>query len=93
MESKWTLEITQDHIDSAVHHNSLKWSIALALRDKGFDYYSVGIPYIYFNRNNDRYYSSDDVILYQKNLMSGISQDPITLEFDNNRRTVEIIDC
>ena len=95
-----TLEITQDHIDNAVHDTPDKCAIALAPEDEGVSDISISIDSMLFVEIDDVYgfkiftsYSNcESLQSWQQDLISGFDCDPITLEFDKDSGIVIILE-
>ena len=97
MENTWTLEVTQDHIDNAVVYDMEKWAIALALRDMGVCEMYVNTTSIEINSmdGNEEYmfYKADKTLKeWQWDAMDKDICKPITIEFNNENRSVRILE-
>ena len=94
MESKWTLEVTENHIINGNNYNLTWWAVALALRDKGIECPVVFKESIYLNKDfglYGEYKASKEFLSWQNRLIYQESLEPIKLEFDDESKTVVIL--
>ena len=84
-----TVEVRNTHIERAIPSSAAKCAMAQSLRDAGFDTVTV---FRSFMRLDGIYYQLDeDLIQWQRDAISGKGMDPMAMQLDSERRSVNVL--
>ena len=84
-----TVEVRTTHIERAIPSSAANCAIAQALRDAGFDTVMVARSCM---RLGGVYYQADeDLIQSQRDAISGKGMNPMAMQLDSERRSVNVL--